>query len=163
MLDTLQIKNHHFLLPIDDPIPMPGSLRRPKVGSRKLIEPGQVRNILLVDDSENERAVIRMAVEGLTKYRVCGEAVNGTQAIKRAEELKPDLIIMDLAMPLMNGLEAALILKKALPGTPVILFTLYGDLIKSERSPTFGIMNVVSKEEGIAPLLDCLKNLLDPA
>jgi hypothetical protein len=50
-----------------------------------------------------------------------------------------------------------------LPDTPVVLFTLYGDLGKCERSPTFGVTDVVSKEEGIAPLLDCLKNLLDPA
>ena len=161
MLGALQIENTYFLPPPDDP--MPGFLRSLKDGFRKPVQPGQVRNILIVDDSENERAVIRMAVEGLTKYRVCGEAVNGTQAIKKAEELKPDLIIMDLAMPLMNGLEAASVLKKALPGTPVVLFTLYGDLVKSERSPRFGVTDVVSKEEGIAPLLDCLKNLLDPA
>ena len=160
MLGPLQIENF-FLPPLNDPIP--GFLRSLKDGCRKPVQPGQVRTILLVDDSENERAVIRMAVEGLTKYRVCGEAVNGTQAIEKALELKPDLIIMDLAMPLMNGLEAASVLKKALPGTPVILFTLYGDLVRSERSPTFGVTDVVSKEEGIAPLLDCLKNLLDPA
>ena len=160
MLSPLQIENF-FLPPLSDPIP--GSLRTLKVGSQKSVQPGQVRNILLVDDSENERAVIRMALEGLTKYRVCGEAVNGTQAIKKAEELKPDLIIMDLAMPLMNGLEATSVLKKTLPGTPVVLFTLYGDLVRSEGSTTFGVTDVVSKEEGIAPLLDCLKNLLDPA
>jgi DNA-binding NarL/FixJ family response regulator len=153
------MENFYFL-PLNDPIPEP--LRTLKDGSRKPVQPGQVRTILLVDDSENERAVIRMAVEGLTKYRVCGEAVNGTQAIKKAQELKPDLIIMDLAMPLMNGLEAASVLKKALPDIPVVLFTLYGDLVKCERSPTFGVTEVVSKEEGIAPLLDCLKNLLDP-
>jgi len=159
MLDCLQIENTYFLPSLDDP--MPGSLRNLKDSSRKSLEPGgQVQSILVVDDSLNERSIIRMAVEALTKFRICGEASNGTEAVKKATELKPDLIIMDLAMPLMNGLEAASVLKTALPGIPVVLFTLYGDLVRSERF--FGIANVVSKGDGIAPLLDCVKNLLDP-
>jgi DNA-binding NarL/FixJ family response regulator len=160
MLDCLQIENTYFLPPLDNPVS--GFLRPLKDGSGKSAEPGQVQSILVVDDSLNERSIIRMAVEAFTKFRICGEASNGTEAVKKATELKPDLVIMDLAMPLMNGLEAASVLKTALPGIPVVLFTLYGDLVRSKRSPTFGIANVVSKGDGIAPLLDCVKNLLDP-
>jgi DNA-binding NarL/FixJ family response regulator len=160
MLDSLLIEKDFLLPTLNDP--MPRSLRNLKDDSRKSAAPGQVQNILVVDDSLNERSIIRMAVEALTKFRICGEASNGTEAVKKATELKPDLIIMDLAMPLMNGLEAASVLKSALPGIPVVLFTLYGDLVRSERSPTFGITHVVSKGDGIAPLLDCVKNLLDP-
>lgn len=123
----------------------------------------QVRTILIVDDNASERRVIRAAVEYHTKFRVCGEAANGTEAIQRARQLRPDLIIMDLAMPLMNGLEAASVLKKELPGVPVVLFTLYADLVQGPRSPIFGVTRVLAKEEGLTPLLACLKGLLDPS
>jgi len=122
-----------------------------------------VRSILLVDDSDFERFTIRAAVEGLTDFRVCGEAANGVEAIKKATELKPDLVVMDLAMPLMNGLEAANILKSALPGVPIVLLTLYAEQLNGPKSSAFGIATVLSKVDGLAPLLECLERLLGPA
>lgn len=123
----------------------------------------QVRTILLVDDSDFERFTIRAAVEGLTNFRVCGEASNGVEAIEMAPELKPDLVVMDLAMPLMNGLEAATVLKNAMPGVPIVLLTLYADEVRGSRSSAFGIATVLSKVDGLAPLLECLDKLLGPA
>lgn len=123
-------------------------------------EADQVRKILLVDDSDFERFTIRAAVEGLTNFRVCGEAANGVDAIKMATELKPDLVVMDLAMPLMNGLEASTILKNAMPGVPIVLLTLYADEVPVPRSSAFGIATVLSKVDGLAPLLECLEKLL---
>ena len=123
-------------------------------------EADQVRKILLVDDSDFERFTIRAAVEGLTNFRVCGEAANGVDAIKMATELKPDLVVMDLAMPLMNGLEASTILKNAIPGVPIVLLTLYADEVPVHRSSAFGIATVLSKVDGLAPLLECLEKLL---
>jgi two-component system, NarL family, nitrate/nitrite response regulator NarL len=120
----------------------------------------QARTILLVDDSDFERFTIRAAVEGLTNFRVCGEAANGVDAIRMATELKPDLVVMDLAMPLMNGLEAATVLKTALPGVPIVLLTLYADEVHGPRSSAFGIASVLSKVDGLAPLLECLEKLL---
>jgi DNA-binding NarL/FixJ family response regulator len=123
----------------------------------------QVRTILLVDDSDFERFTIRAAVEGLTNFRVCGEAANGVEAIEMATELKPDLVVMDLAMPLMNGLEAARVLKNAMPGVPIVLLTLYADEVHGSGSSAFGIATVLSKVDGLAPLLECLDKLLGPA
>jgi DNA-binding NarL/FixJ family response regulator len=123
----------------------------------------QVRTILLVDDSDFERFTIRAAVEGLTNFRVCGEASNGVQAIQMATELKPDLVVMDLAMPLMNGLEAATVLKNSMPGVPIVLLTLYADEVHGVRSSAFGIATVLSKVDGLAPLLECLDKLLGQA
>jgi DNA-binding NarL/FixJ family response regulator len=123
----------------------------------------QVRTILLVDDSDFERFTIRAAVEGLTNFRVCGEASNGVQAIQMATVLKPDLVVMDLAMPLMNGLEAATVLKNSMPGVPIVLLTLYADEVHGVRSSAFGIATVLSKVDGLAPLLECLDKLLGQA
>jgi CheY-like chemotaxis protein len=135
-------------------------------GSKHSPEPGPPRrdsplaNILLVDDSDFERFTIRAAVEGLTQFRVCGEAANGVDAIQKATELKPDLVVMDLAMPLMNGLEAATVIKSALPGVPIVLLTLYAEQLNGPRPSAFGDVTVLSKTDGLAPLLECLDRLL---
>ena len=121
---------------------------------------GAVRTILLVDDSDFERVIIRSAVEGLTNFRVCGEASNGVEGITKAIELKPDLVVMDLAMPLMNGLEAASVLNNTMPEVPVVLLTLYADQIQPPRSAAFGVTVVLSKFDGLTPLLQCLRRLL---
>ena len=123
----------------------------------------QVKSILLIEDSEFERFTIRAALEGLTNYRICGEASNGAEGVKKAGELKPDLVIMDLAMPLMNGLEAATLLKNAMPGVPIIMLTLYAEQLHKPMSPAFGVATVLSKSDGLAPLLETVEQLLGPA
>lgn len=121
---------------------------------------GQGRSILIVDDSSFERTVIRAAIEGLTGYSVCGEARDGVEGIKKTLQLKPDLVIMDLAMPLMNGVEAAMVLRASLPNIPIVLFTLYAEQLRGAISPAFGVTTIVSKAEGLGPLLECVDKLL---
>ena len=123
-------------------------------------ETRQTKSILIVDDSQFERTVIRSAVEGMTNFRVCGEAADGAEAIKKAKELKPDLVVMDLSMPMMNGVEAAMVLKNTMPTVPVVLLTLYADQLRGAISPGFGITLILSKADGLAPLLECLEALL---
>jgi len=128
-------------------------------GSREQNAP-QGHTILVVDDSPFERTVIRSAVEGLTQFQVCGEASDGVEGIKKALELKPDLVIMDLAMPLMNGVEAAMVLRNSLPKIPIVLFTLYAEQLRGSISPGLGVTIILSKADGLAPLLECLEQLL---
>jgi CheY-like chemotaxis protein len=123
-------------------------------------EAGQARSILIVDDSQFERTVIRSAVEGLTTFRVCGEAADGADGIKKAVELKPDLVIMDLAMPLMNGVEASMVMRNTMPKVPIVLLTLYAEQLRGAISPGFGVTIILSKADGLAPLLECLERLL---
>lgn len=134
-------------------------VRPPREGSSEL-KSAQSRSILIVDDSPFERAVIRSAIEGLTKFRVCGEAADGVQGIKKALDLQPDLVIMDLAMPLMNGGEAAMVLRHTLPKVPVILFSLYAEQMRGAISPGFGVSTILSKADGLGPLLEYLQNFL---
>jgi DNA-binding NarL/FixJ family response regulator len=121
----------------------------------------RVKTVLIVDDVESERVAIRTAIESRTKFRVCGEASNGVEAIRRAKELRPDLVLMDLAMPHMNGFAAAKVLRNTMPTVPVVLLTLHADLI-GPRSSVFGVTLVLSKDDGLAPLLRCLERLLGP-
>lgn len=81
--------------------------------------------ILVVDD----HAVIRRGVQGILRacpeWELCGEAENGQEAIKLAELLKPEIIIMDVSMPVLNGLEATRIIHGFLPNTRILLLTLH--------------------------------------
>ena len=118
----------------------------------------QVKTVLLVEDSDIERKVIRLAIESFTSFRVC-EATNGIEGIKIAKDVKPDLIVLDLAMPQMSGLEAAMVLKNTMPKVPIVVLTLYADEI-TVRSAAFGVSKVLSKTDGLGPLLDCLRKML---
>jgi two-component system response regulator NreC len=85
---------------------------------------------------------------------VCGEAANGEEAIVKAERLRPQIILLDLSMPGINGLTAARRLKRVLPEVPLILFTGHGDLFKSNEANAAGISAVFSKGESIIGVLD---------
>jgi CheY-like chemotaxis protein len=80
-------------------------------------------------------------------WTVCGEASNGQEAITMAQELRPDLIVLDLSMPLMNGLTAARILKAILPGIPLILFTSFGNLLSAADLELAGFSASISKSD----------------
>src|SRR5579862_2326498 len=83
------------------------------------------KKVLLVDDSERIRKAVRPLFDSHPKFQVVGEAEHGCEAIEKAASLRPDLIVLDLSMPVMNGLEAAPLLIKLLPHVWLILFTSY--------------------------------------
>jgi len=123
----------------------------------------QQKSILIVDDSAVARVAIRAAIETCTQFRVCGEAMDGVEAIEKGPKLNPDLVIMDLAMPEMNGVVAASLLKKKIPEIPIVLFTIYADELRDSLSSALGITMVLSKDGGMVPLVDCLNGLLGSA
>jgi DNA-binding response OmpR family regulator len=92
---------------------------------------------------------------------VVSEAVDGVDAIEKAKEEKRDLILLDLAMPRLNGVEAASVLKNTLPETPIILFTMYTDLHADSLSAFIGV-DFVSKADGVSKLLERVDALLPP-
>jgi DNA-binding NarL/FixJ family response regulator len=102
--------------------------------------------ILIVDDHAVIRRSLRQLFESRSGWEVCGEAVNGRDAIEKARELKPDLIVLDLSMPEMDGLQAARVLKSVMPEVPIILFTNFGqDPFIEREALAVGIRDVVSK------------------
>jgi two-component system nitrate/nitrite response regulator NarL len=82
------------------------------------------RTVLIVDDSPIVRRTLCSALQS-DGFAVCEEANDGQEAIDLAEKLSPDLIILDLSMPVMNGLQAAPVLRKLVPKSPIILYTLH--------------------------------------
>jgi|SRR5919109_2955951 CheY-like chemotaxis protein len=78
--------------------------------------------VLIVDDTAVIRQVPCELFTRESDFKVCGQAVNGREAIEKAQQLHPDLIVLDLSMPVMNGLEAARVLKRLMPTLPIITF-----------------------------------------
>jgi DNA-binding NarL/FixJ family response regulator len=84
--------------------------------------------VLVADDHEVVRAGVRSVLENETDCEVCGEAATGRQAVTLAAQLKPDIVVLDITMPELNGLEAARQIRKALPGVPILILSLHESL-----------------------------------
>jgi two-component system, NarL family, response regulator NreC len=83
--------------------------------------------VLIADDHSDFRRIVREFLNRLPNVSVIGEARDGNEAVKRVEELIPDVVLMDISMPNMNGLEATKIIKTKWPGTKVLIATTYDD------------------------------------
>jgi DNA-binding NarL/FixJ family response regulator len=105
---------------------------------------GVGKTVLVVDDYALIRKKLPAAFLS-DGFKTCGEAENGKEAIELAERIRPDVIILDFMMPMMNGLEAAPKLRKIFPNTPIILFTLYEDNLSKKEVSDAGISLVLSK------------------
>jgi DNA-binding NarL/FixJ family response regulator len=105
------------------------------------------RRILIVDDSSHVRKAVRLLFDGEKEFEICGEATNGHEAIEKAEQLDPDLILLDLSMPVMNGLDAARILRRTKPAVRIVLFTMYSSSFVEFEASKVGICAVVSKAD----------------
>jgi DNA-binding NarL/FixJ family response regulator len=110
------------------------------------------KTILIADDSELVRAMIRQALERDTDFAICGEATNGTDAVSLARELSPDLVILDVRMPGLNGIEVAGILRYALPKIRIVLVTMYAQDIERNLTSLFRIDAVLAKAGGLSEL-----------
>lgn len=121
------------------------------------------KRILIVDDNAIVRSYLRRLFESRADFEISGEADNGREAVEKAEELKPDLIILDLVMPVMTGLEAAPLLKQLLPDTPIILFTQQEGSEVELLAQAAGIDAVVSKSQVASELVFKAEALLGSA
>ncbi len=115
--------------------------------------------VLIADDNSVFRSVLRSELERDAMLEVCGVACDGADAVTKALTLKPDLLVLDFVMQGRNGLQAAAALKKKLPETKIILFTLFEDLFGDSVAAAAGVYAVISKSEGLAPLLAAIEEL----
>lgn len=118
--------------------------------------------VLIVDDQAVVRAAVRDLFESHSGFEVCGEAENGADAIVKARALKPDLIILDLSMPLMNGFDAARTLRQILPDVPVFLLTAHHSEATKQAALDVGIRAVFSKYQGLDPIITRARAALRP-
>ena len=116
----------------------------------------------IVDDNPMMRKALRQYIESNTDWQVCGEAENGEAAIALVQQQSPDLLILDLAMPVMNGLDAARKIAVIAPKTGIVLFTNYAGKELQRLANSVGIGAVVSKDTpgGLLHLLAVLKEMI---
>jgi DNA-binding NarL/FixJ family response regulator len=117
------------------------------------------KQILIADDSKIVRRILTMFLQAQRNIKVCGEAANGFEAVEQAKKLQPDLILLDLAMPEMNGAEAASVLKKIMPKVPIIVFTMYSENIGRSLTSAIGVDMVLSKPDGVMALMEAIQTL----
>jgi chemotaxis response regulator CheB len=116
------------------------------------------KTVLIVDDNAFIRQALCELFAREANVFVCGQAANGKEAISQALETHPDLIVLDLSMPVMNGLDAARELKKLMPEVPLIMYSSFVEIFSDARLS--GISVVVSKSEPGAVLISKARGLL---
>jgi len=120
------------------------------------------KSVLIVDDNAFIRTTLCRLFTS-REFHVCGEAENGQQAIARAQEMNPDLIVMDLSMPVMNGLQAVSALKRLMPNVPIILFSDYSDTLSKQVAQSAGFSALVSKSQPASALIAAARELCFPS
>jgi len=121
---------------------------------------GMAHTILIVDDNPSIRRLLRSFLETKPDYEVCGEAENGQVALQKVELLRPDVVILDLQMPVMDGLEAARRIAVMAPQTAILMLTMHGSEPVQRDALANGVKAVLSKTEAVAQnLLAALKKV----
>lgn len=117
-------------------------------------------SVLVVDDNKFIRQAVARLFRSQPDFKICGEADNGRHAIEMAQKHGPDLIIMDVSMPVMNGIEASRELKRLMSQVPIIVFSEYSDALSQEEASAAGISARMSKSGPLSALLGKARALL---
>src|ERR1700729_1050951 len=101
--------------------------------------------VLIADDYPSIRQAVRSILEKHPRFEVCGEAEDGAEAIEEAKKLKPDAVVLNVTMPVLNGFEAAREIKATLPETAIMILSANADACFVEEAKKIGVRAYVSK------------------
>src|SRR5215469_4244164 len=133
--------------------------RRVKYGLQKGIP---MRNtVLIADDNAFIRTALYEIFEREPDFHVCAVVENGREAVEQACRLQPDLIVLDLAMPVMNGLDAARVLRQMLPNVPIIIYSSSANEISKQAAQSIGISGLISKSDRVSVLIATVRDALE--
>jgi DNA-binding NarL/FixJ family response regulator len=112
--------------------------------------------ILIADDRESMRKALKSVFVMRPSWEVCGEAIDGDEAILKATELQPDLLVIDFRMHLTDGLKAAAAIIRVMPSLPIVMYTLYKTDELEAAAKQVGVRCVVAKEDDPKTLLSAI-------
>jgi DNA-binding NarL/FixJ family response regulator len=115
--------------------------------------------VLLADDNKLVRRDIREMLEAEADLMVVGEAENGREAVAMVKKLRPALVLMDVAMPLLNGLQATRQIRKAVPGTKVLMLSVHDDKVYMEESAKSGALGYLVKHTAVNSLCRAIRSI----
>lgn len=118
------------------------------------------KRIMVVDDNPAIRRAFKNILEFNEGWIVCGEAADGRDGIQKARQLNPDLIVLDVSMPIMNGLEAARVLHQIMPQVPLILCSLHTDDVLRKEAMQAGVSAIIPKAQNVQTLVHKARELL---
>jgi DNA-binding NarL/FixJ family response regulator len=127
------------------------------------MEEQRARRILVVDDAEDLRMLLRLRMESRKGLHVVGEAADGVAAVELASELQPDLVLLDLAMPRMDGLEALPLIRAAVPGVRVVVLSGFNQSTLADKALEAGADHYVVKGGSMRALLDLVESMFATA
>lgn len=117
------------------------------------------RRVLIVDDAEELREVLTLFMERAEGLEVVGEAVDGLDGVEKARDLQPDVVILDIAMPRMDGLQALPLIREASPGARVVILSGFGDSTMAEDAMRAGADHYVQKGGRLSELVTLVEAL----
>jgi DNA-binding NarL/FixJ family response regulator len=115
--------------------------------------------VLVVDDNESVRRTIRQLLQSQADIEVACEAINGADAIAKARENLPDIVLLDVTMPTMNGLEATHILKQEFPAMPIVILTQHDSRGFQWAALAAGVSGYVVKSNAAQDLIPELRKI----
>lgn len=116
--------------------------------------------ILLVDDDPNIRRGVRMRLALEPDFSVVGEAGDGWEALRLARELQPDVVVMDIRLPSLDGLSAAERLRSSQPSCAIIILTLYDEPFNRQRAEQVGAAAFIPKHKTDGQLVNTIRNVI---
>src|SRR5207253_10308713 len=116
--------------------------------------------ILIADDHEVVRRGVRSLLTSRKEWDVCGEAVDGRDAVKKAKELKPDVVVLDISMPDLNGFEAARLIHKEVPQSKILILSRHNVSEMIQTALDAGARGYVSKSEVSRDLLPAIEAII---
>jgi DNA-binding NarL/FixJ family response regulator len=123
------------------------------------VAPPVPRRVLVVDDAEDLRMLLRMKLDRTDGLDVVGEAVDGLDGVEQATRLQPDLVLLDVAMPRMDGLEALPLILDAVPGVRVVVLSGFNEETMAEKARQAGAAHYVVKGAPLRELVELLEAL----
>ena len=119
--------------------------------------------VLLVDDAADIRILLKLVLEFDAEFTVVGEAGNGEEAIRLTAELQPDLVVLDIAMPVMDGMDALQQLRAVSPASKVVMYSAYDSGWLADRARGYGAAAYIDKTAGVVDLVGQLRSICQPA